>query len=73
MLEPALDFACLAFYEAIDPVMLGLQSVKECVGECTLSWMTLAWNGDSFARTPRCVLLDQVFEEIVIDIIYGQY
>lgn len=69
MLQPALDLAALAAHEEVDAVMLLCQNIEEGVAECALGALALAWDGYGLVRAGRRLVLDKVFEIVVVDVI----
>lgn len=68
MFQSPFDLAALAMYEAIDPVVLGLEGAKEGVTESPLGGGALPGDRRSFAGARGRLVLYEIFEKIVIDV-----
>ena len=68
--ESALDFASFAFYEPGDSIVLFLQYGKQLVFKVLRICVGIAGNGDSFCFAGCGVNLDEMFNVLVIEIVY---
>jgi hypothetical protein len=72
MLQPPLDLATLAPNKEVDAIVLLRQDMEEDVSECALGALALAWDRYGLVRAGRRLVLDEVFEVVVVDVICGR-
>jgi hypothetical protein len=72
VLQPPLNFSALAPDEQVDAVMLGVQDAQEGVAEDPLGGSALAGYGNGFVGARGCLVLDEVFEVIIVNVVYGR-
>jgi hypothetical protein len=68
-MQPSLDLAALASHEQVDAIMLLRYDLEEGVPERPLGAFALSRNRYGFVRARRRLVLDEVFEVIVVDVI----
>lgn len=74
MVQSPLDLSALAPDEEVYAIMLRLQDPKKCLAEGFLgAACALAGDRDGFVRARRCLVFDQVFQIIVVDVNYAQW
>jgi hypothetical protein len=70
-LQPSLNLPALALDEQVNAEVLAFEHLEEGVAKRSLSSLTLAWYRQSLSNARRGVVLDEVFEVVVIDVIYN--
>lgn len=48
--------------------MLGSEDLEECLSKGPLGRVALAWNRQGFTGAGRGLVLDQVFEVVIVDV-----
>ena len=69
MIQSALNLPALASDEKVYAIVLYLQDLKECLAEGFLgAACTLARYRYGFVRAGRCLVLDKIFEVIIVNV-----
>lgn len=73
VIQPPLNLSAFAPDEEVYAIMLRLQHPKECLAEGFLgAACALAGDRNGFIRARRRLVLDQVFEIIIVNVDYAQ-
>jgi hypothetical protein len=70
MTQSSFNLATLAPYEQVDSIVLGFEDLQEGVPEGALGALALAGDRDGFIRTGSRLMLDQIFEIVIVDVVW---